>query len=291
MRSGRLPAEAELRFLLATTLLDSDRFDAAVDMYRRALSLDPAGGYTLHNLGIALTRGERVDETLTILRRAARLEPNHIAVRDALVLALEPRDPAEAALWSIESLALKQERTTTGVPTLPAVPVTPTYTPGARTRNVVAFSLWGVREIYTQGALANAREVPAVFPGWTCRFYHDDSVPRTILEELARLGAETVEMPAGSGSSHGLFWRFLAADDPTVARFLCRDCDSRPTAREKAAVDAWIASGLPFHVMRDHVLHTDLILAGMWGGVAGLLPPLAPVTGPCQSWREVVWSI
>ena len=28
--------------------------------------------------------------------------------------------------------------------------------------------------------------------------------------------------------------------------------------------------------MRDHPMHSELMLAGMWGGVAGLLPPLAP---------------
>ncbi|MDQ2101939.1 protein arginine N-methyltransferase [Azospirillum isscasi] len=270
--SALLPEDAELRFLLATALLDSNRFDEAAAMYRRALSLAPAEGFILHNLGIALTRGGHTDEAPAILRRAARLDPGHIAVRDALVHLLEPRDPVEAALWSNESLALKQARSTAETPPPPG---TPLRIPDGRTRNVVAFSLWGAREVYGQGALANAKAVPEVLPGWTCRFYHDDSVPRPLLAELARLGAETVEMPAGSGTSHGPFWRFLVSDDPSVARFLCRDCDSRPSAREKAAVDAWIASGLPFHVMRDHVLHTDLILAGMWGGMAGLLPPLA----------------
>ncbi len=33
---------------------------------------------------------------------------------------------------------------------------------------------------------------------------------------------------------------------------IVRDADSRLNVREKAAVDAWIASGRPFHVMRDH---------------------------------------
>ncbi len=272
------PAEAEPAFLLATALLDSNRFDAAAAMYHRALSLAPAEGFALHNLGITLSRSGRTDEALAVLRRAARLDPGHVTVRDALVQVLERRDPAEAARWSSEALALKRTRASAMVPTAEAHSDAPPPpgSDGARTRNIVAFSLWGTREIYTRGALANARAVPAVFPGWTCRFYHDDSVPRPVLDELARLGAETIEMPAGSGPSHGLFWRFLASDDPTVARFLCRDCDSRPTAREKAAVDAWIASGLPFHVMRDHVLHTDLILAGMWGGMAGRLPPLGP---------------
>jgi FkbM family methyltransferase len=281
-----VPADAELRFLLATTLLDSNRFGAAADAYRQALSLDPAGVSTLYNLGIALTKTGRTKEAFTVFRRAARLDPGHIAVRDALVLALEPHNPAEAALWSAEALALKQVRANTKVPPLPAAPIAS----DARNRNIVAFSLWGTQEVYTQGALANAKAVPAVFPGWTCRFYHDDSVPRPVQEELTRLGAETVEMPAGSGRSHGLFWRFLASDDPTVARFLCRDCDSRPTAREKAAVDAWIASGVPFHVMRDHILHTDLILAGMWGGMAGLLPPLAPVIDDAADQEADRWQ-
>ena len=280
------PADAELRFLLATALLDSNRFGAAADAYRQALSLDPAEVSALYNLGIALTKTGRTEEAFAVLRRAARLDPGHIAVRDALVLALEPHNPAEAALWSADALALKQLRANAEVPPLPAAPIAP----AARTRNIVAFSLWGTQEVYIQGALANAKAVPAVFPGWTCRFYHDDSVPRPVQEELTRLGAETVAMPAGSGRSHGLFWRFLASDDPTVARFLCRDCDSRPTMREKAAVDAWIASGLPFHVMRDHVLHTDLILAGMWGGMAGLLPPLAPVIDAAADREADLWQ-
>ena len=271
------PGEGEPCLQLGSLLLDSGAVAAAVAAYRRVLALEPAAGAALYNLGIALTRDDRTEQALAmavaVFRRAARLDPGHIGVRDSLTLALEPHDPVEAALWSAETLALKQKRAEIDVPPLPAAPVNP----AGRTRNIVAFSLWGRREVYTQGAVANARMVPALLPGWSCRFYHDESVPPALIVELNRLGAETVAMPAGSGPSQGLYWRFLAADDPTVARFLCRDCDSRPTLREKAAVEAWMASGLPFHVMRDHLLHTDLILAGLWGGMAGLLPPMAPV--------------
>ncbi|CAO3438696.1 tetratricopeptide repeat protein [Azospirillum endophyticum] len=268
-----VPEEAEPCLQLAGALLDCGRFDAAVPAYRRVLALDPASESALYNLGIALTKCGGTEEAPAVFRRVARLDPSHVGVRDALTLALEPRDPAEAARWSAETLALKQARAEIEVPPLPAFP----RAAAARTRDIVAFSLWGTREVYTQGAVANARAVPALFPGWSCRFYHDESVPPALIAELGRLGAETVAMPAGSGPSQGLFWRFLAADDPSVARFLCRDCDSRPTLREKAAVEEWVASGLPFHVMRDHLLHTDLILAGMWGGMAGLLPPMGPV--------------
>lgn len=65
------------------------------------------------------------------------------------------------------------------------------------------------------------------------------------------------------------------AEDPTVGRFLARDCDSVVNARERAAVDERLRSPAWFHAMRDFPSHTDLLLAGMWGGVAGVLPPLA----------------
>ena len=54
--------------------------------------------------------------------------------------------------------------------------------------------------------------------------------------------------------------------------FVCRDADSRLNVQEFVAVDAWTRSGLRFHLMRDHVYHMELMLAGMWGGVAGVLP-------------------
>jgi hypothetical protein len=48
--------------------------------------------------------------------------------------------------------------------------------------------------------------------------------------------------------------------------------DSHLTWREKAAVDEWIFSQKPFHLMRDHHHHDTLILGGMWGGLKGKLP-------------------
>jgi hypothetical protein len=73
----------------------------------------------------------------------------------------------------------------------------------------------------------------------------------------------------------GPYWRFMASDDPEVRHFLSRDTDSRLGARERVAVDAWLASGRDFHIMRDHVLNAELVLGGMWGGRAGVLPEMA----------------
>jgi hypothetical protein len=71
-----------------------------------------------------------------------------------------------------------------------------------------------------------------------------------------------------------MFWRFLALTDPTATRFVSRDADSRLTQRDKAAVDEWVKSGMPFHIMHDHPQHAGTpILGGMFGAVNGLLHP------------------
>ena len=55
-----------------------------------------------------------------------------------------------------------------------------------------------------------------------------------------------------------------------------RDADSVVNVRECVAVEEWLASDRHFHVMRDNYEHGELILAGMWGGVRGALPPIGP---------------
>ena len=42
-------------------------------------------------------------------------------------------------------------------------------------------------------------------------------------------------------------------NDPTVGRFLVRDCDARLSVAETDLVRQWIDSGYPFHAVRDHV--------------------------------------
>jgi hypothetical protein len=46
---------------------------------------------------------------------------------------------------------------------------------------------------------------------------------------------------------------------------MSRDLDSALTPRERAAVDAWLASNKSFHAMRDNPVHSTPMLGGMWG--------------------------
>ena len=74
------------------------------------------------------------------------------------------------------------------------------------------------------------------------------------------------------GYSSGMFWRFMPAADSSVDRFVVRDVDSRLNARDRIAVEEWIESKLPVHILRDHVNHCIVMNGGMWGAVKDSLP-------------------
>lgn len=135
-------------------------------------------------------------------------------------------------------------------------------------KKVVSFSLWGNHLCYLFGAIINAKRMPLVLPDWTPRFYVGDDVPDEIVECLAGCHAEIVRQRDIPDGISPYMWRFLVIDDPQVSLFACRDTDSRMSTREVAAVEEWLCSDLPFHIMRDHPFHNEPILAGLWGGVA-----------------------
>jgi tetratricopeptide (TPR) repeat protein len=156
-------------------------------------------------------------------------------------------------------------------------------------RNIICFSLWGNDQKYTYTAVLNAKLVPSVYPGWKARFYIDNTVPAEIAQALRDYGAQVILVQNDGRTYLKLFWRFLVASDASVDYFVCRDCDAVVNHREKAAVDEWLASGKPFHIMRDHPEHAELIMAGMWGGVAGLLPNLAEEAVRYYETHETKW--
>ena len=148
------------------------------------------------------------------------------------------------------------------------------FNPNTPEKNVIAFSLWGENANYLHGAVLNASMVHLIYPGWSCRFYCDTSVPKHIIEKLRSLQADVRVLEKNTLPFFGLFWRFFVADDPKVDRYLVRDCDCILNCQERVAVDEWIASGKHFHIMRDYASHTELMHAGMWGGVRGSIPDM-----------------
>lgn len=306
---------AESYVVLATALQNQGRDDEASETFKIALKLTPSNkaarkGYikTLTATGnfselaqflqSRIAEGDGSDDLLLKLSDAKRL----LGMPEEALIYLEQCKHKSGHDWHVHNLKVKidlkrlDEARDHGLELLRmkdefACLVTPrdtaaqrraawpstfrSFDPTSPHRNIVCFSLWGQNQKYTYTAVLNAKLVPEIYPGWTARFYADDSVPTDIIQALRDYGAQVIRVENDDRTYLKLFWRFLAASDVNLDYFVCRDCDSIVNKREKAAVDQWLGSGKRFHIMRDHPEHAELIMAGMWGGVAGLLPNLA----------------
>lgn len=141
-------------------------------------------------------------------------------------------------------------------------------------KRVISFSLWGETGTHLKHAIWNVEVAKEIYPDWVCRFYVASDVPFYIIDMLQNQGAEVFFEEQKYGEWEGLFWRFYPAADPKIDYMIVRDADSLLSWREKAAVDEWIESGQPFHIMRDNYQHNARILGGMWGAKGGLFPNL-----------------
>ena len=148
---------------------------------------------------------------------------------------------------------------------------------------VIAYSLWGNNLRYINGTLRNLILAKDIYPDWQVWIYLDDTVAQHHVDAFKKLGAIIHRQPVNQPIKQKLCWRFLVASDPRVGYFMVRDADSVISPREYHAVEEWLSSGKPFHILRDWWSHTDLILAGMWGGISGILPNMAPLIESFQS--------
>jgi len=229
------------------------------------------------NLAACLSRMDRDRDAIAVARRTLALDADNLLALDVLAKCHARLGEHDAASgFGSRALDTKDRLSTAGT----TATVLPDGSPRAFAtrpgkRHVVAFSMWGNGPRYLRGALRNALLMPDIYPGWQMRLHADQSVPSECLELLADLGVEIVMVDAAEPLLHRLARRFRVASDPGVGYFLVRDVDSVIGVRERVAVDAWLAADRWFHVMRDWWTHTDLMLAGMWGGVAGALPDIA----------------
>ncbi len=263
--------ESKLLCLYFYSLRD---FPAAAQVLRFLKKTFPDDPENYENLGVVLRKMGKTREAIVELEEAVTMAPEKPNIHDALAHSYgQLGDREKCREHGNRSLEIKHRDSLEQGVRHPVPEEAPApFSHGGR--NIIAFSLWGDLSRYLDGAVRNARLIPDLYPGWTCRVYHDDSVPEGSLAELSDLGVELVTMAERRNFFDGLFWRFLPATDPEVDRFLIRDIDSVVNVKERVAVDQWLASDRYFHAMRDFCSHTELILAGMWGGVGGILPPL-----------------
>jgi hypothetical protein len=182
--------------------------------------------------------------------------------------------PTQAIDYGGHALVAKDQRSRAGKINRPNPRMTNRTEVGGKA-NVVSFTVWGENPRYLRGGLRNALLMPEIYPGWRMRVYAATDVPADFIAAMRQCNVEIIMRDAKAPALARLAWRFEVANDKAVQRFLVRDIDSVISLREQAAVQAWVESEANFHVMRDWQTHTDLVLAGMWGGVAGLLPDIA----------------
>jgi len=308
------PDFAEAYSNLGAALQAQGKLEEAVTSCQRALTCKPDFAEAYSNLGAALQAQGKLGEAIVSYERALFLEPDFIYALNGLnntLCAAKRYD--DALIIGRKALLFKDKvsrghsgstsRTAKNNIRYGTISASPPLIPTAPEHGkpwIISFSLWGKNPTYTKGAVENVLLSQKIFPDWRCRFYCDETVPVDIIDTLSNNGAEVIMMSSAWGYKR-FAWRFLVSDDKNVGRYLCRDCDSRPSMREAAAVIEWITSGKPFHIIRDHPQHIDLILAGLWGGVAGWLPEMATAISQYSGFKnrfsdqfflgDVIWPL
>lgn len=265
------PGDLRARRILGADAFNTGDWARAVEITAGVHAAAPTAESAANYIA-ALSRANRLDEALAFTEAAAQVlrEVTRASYMSELHGRLGNREENRA--WSLRALELKEAE----APVLedrPA-PRLARFDPETPARNIISYSLFGAQPRYLEGALRNAIVARHLYPGWTPRFYIDDIVPMETRRALEREGAQLKQVPNLPAHRYGLFWRFLVEDDPDVDLYLVRDADSVPSIREAVAVADWLASGQPFHVMRDFHTHSELVLAGLWGAHRGNIPGL-----------------
>lgn len=175
----------------------------------------------------------------------------------------------EVARYGLESLQQSDAKFSSGQKYPFPTEAPPAFDASNPLENVIAFSLYGNQPRYCETLIKNVEVARELYPAWTCRIYLDDSVPQHVWQRLQQPNVQLVDM-SEEKTVFPTLWRFLVIDDASVKRYIVRDADSLLSEREVAAVEAWLHSPYWFHHMRDYFTHTELLLAGMWGGCHGV---------------------
>jgi tetratricopeptide (TPR) repeat protein len=283
------------------------RLADGIVVLREGVGLYPGNASLHENLGVLLLANFNIAESIASCQTALALGSPSPNLHDCLSEAHQRAGRLDLAIAAGRASLEAKDRHfgNAKAPMTPPTGLPPAFNPNRPDQNIIAYSLWGTQPRYHVPLLENARIRPHLFPEWTIRVYHDHTVDASYLAQLAAHGVQLrpMSLPPAVPAHRGLLWRFEVISDPDVQRFLIRDADSLLTVKERVAVDAWLHSDFHFHTMRDWYTHTDVLLAGMWGGVGGLLPAPATLMRAYSFWRmennhidqdlltETVWPV
>jgi hypothetical protein len=268
------------------TLHEQGRYQESLDLCLQITREHPQAPQAWYNASVNAVVLRRWQDAVGYAQTALARGGKDIGIFDILAHAHDPLKQWDKVRYYGLMALNTRDRHFNAQPIIPwpePKPVPPPPSPETRERNIIAFSLFGNHPKYCETAVLNVQAQPDVYPNWVCRFYVDNSVPDHVIARIQKGGGEIVPVTGPAAQWPGPMWRLLALNDPQAHRILFRDADSVISRREAAAVEQWLASGKRFHMMRDHGSHVELILAGMWGVVAGSLPPLEKLMEPFMS--------
>jgi tetratricopeptide (TPR) repeat protein len=256
------PDDWEAKELLFDAFFQKRDWAPALVLINELVRHRPDQARLQRSLIATLSNMKRFAEAIAQATQYIERHGEDLTVLDALKVAhFYSGTTAEAIRYGQRGITLRdQESLLTPLPFALTKPAGP-----PRGRDVISYSLWGATPFYAYGAMINLVQSRTIYPGWTCRFYIDSAVPPACVAFLHDNGAELRNIE-DEYPGVGLFQRFLVMNDPTVGRFLVRDCDARLTQAEADLVRQWIDSDQPFHVVRDHVLHNELMIGCLWAG-------------------------
>ena len=251
----------------------ASNFERAEQLLKRILEIAPKQAFAWMNLASAHLRQRKYqhayDASLKAIEYMAdNVDPN---VYDGLAEICHQLDRFDEQIY-YGKLAIQVKKHQ--LKDVPQIDISqnnrPRFDPQKPTQNIISYSLFGSLPRYCEVAVLNVQLAKEIYPEWICRFYVDDTVPPQVIARLQQHGAQVIQVSDAQKQISGLFWRFLVLDDKDVQYFLIRDADSLLSYRERSAVDQWLNSTRWFHKMHDSYSHTELILAGMWGGCHGI---------------------
>jgi tetratricopeptide (TPR) repeat protein len=102
------PGNGDAWIKLGNNLMDSSRFDEAIEAYQKALAIDPKNVDVRVDIGSCYRRAGKPDRAVEEYRTALKLDPNHLNGHKnlAIVLAYDLHDRAQAVKEFEKALAL-----------------------------------------------------------------------------------------------------------------------------------------------------------------------------------------
>ena len=256
------PDDLEARELLFDAFFQKRDWAPALVLVEQLNREQPDSARLQKSLIATLSNMKRFDEVVPKALHYIERHGEDLTILDALKVAHFYTGKVDAAIGYGQRALDLRDREACALPRTVAMKE-PAGPPSGH--SVISFSLWGPLAFYSYGAMINLVLSRTVYPGWSCRFYVDAAVPPACTAFLRDNGAD-VRNIEDEYPGVGLFQRFLVMNDPAVGRFLVRDCDARLSVAEADLVRQWIDSGYPFHAVRDHVLHNELMIGCTWAG-------------------------